>query len=103
PRLRQAADLREEDDVFAPRREGPPDEPLAAPAAVSRRGVDEGAAERERLVDDLQRLLLARPAPGLLTELPRAEADLADLDSGPAEHTFFHRHLPRQREPRREV
>ena len=84
-----AVELRGQDDaVAAAARERLADYLLRLAARVDVRGVDEVDPRVERPVDDADRLVVVRVAPG--AEHHRAEAERADADAGAAERAVLH-------------
>ena len=84
----RAVELGGQDDVVAAALQRLADDLLGLPAGVDVGGVDEVDAGVERGVDDADRLVVVRVAPG--AEHHRPEAHLADRDAGATEQALFH-------------
>jgi hypothetical protein len=86
----RVAELRAQHHLPAPTYQRLPEQLLAAPAGIGRRGVDERDAERERLLHQVDGRLPVGAVPFRLPELPGTEADLPHLDPGTTERSCPH-------------
>src|SRR5205085_11645238 len=87
-RTHLSVDLAGEHDLVAPAFQSAPGDLLRLPLRVDVRRIDEVDAGVKRRVDDADALVLVGVPPG--AEHHRAEAEGADLDSGPTERSILH-------------